>query len=485
LSPKIQNPAINGIEIEPVSGSIVTLNPGANLNAAVSQNPPGTTFLIKSGVYREQQILTQPNDSFFGETGTVLNGSELLTSFTQSGNVWVVYGQTQQGPRLGDCGSGTPLCIYPEDLYVDNAVVPRAASLAALQSGQWYFDYGSATIYLAMNPAGHVVETGVTQSAFAGVAGNITICGFTVEKYANASQIGAIGDVVPGPNWVIYNNEVELNHSTGIIVQAQSQVWQNYIHNNGMGGIFGSGAGIFVGGNEIAWNNYAGYDPILVGGGKFLQTQGLTATWNYVHDNVSAGLWTDTDNINTLFDSNTLINNAYVGIQHEISYAAVIRNNRLKGNGGAPNWVWYPQILIMNSQNVQVYNNTVMATATNGNGITIISQLRGSGAYGYYISINNAIYNNNISYQAGSTGITGIACDYSPDLPTVANAANNTFNWNNYHSSTPANYLFWFNYVNLYTWSAWQAAGEDLNSTLDTAVPALFTVMSSWTGQWE
>ena len=53
---------------------------------------------------------------------------------------------------------------------------------------------------------------------------------------------------------------------------------------------------------------------------------------NYVHDNFGNGLWTDTDNVNTLYEGNTTTNNYLDGILHEVSYSATIRNNISKDN---------------------------------------------------------------------------------------------------------------------------------------------------------
>ena len=90
-----------------------------------------------------------------------------------------------------------------------------------------------------------------------------------------------------------------------------------------------------VQGNEIAYNNYLkgvsyGWEA---GGTKFVKTRGLIVRSNYVHHNWGTGLWTDIDNINTLVEGNRVIGNANQGIFHEISYAAVIRNNTVQGNG--------------------------------------------------------------------------------------------------------------------------------------------------------
>ncbi len=466
LAQVIENPKISAIQITG-TGTTITLYPGNDLGAAVAAQPGGTSFLLKAGTYREQTISPKDNDVFIGETGTILSGAELLTTFGRSGNFWVVTGQTQHGPVYGQCDSAHPMCAYPEDLFVDNKVIPRATSLSSLQPGLWYFDYGAATIYLADDPTGHTVETSVTRAAFSSSAANVSISGLTVEKYASPSQIGAIGDQYPGPGWIIRNCEARWNHGGGILLSSQGQAVQNFVHDNGQKGIGGSGDNIVITGNEVSFNNYAGYVAAYEAAGvKFAKTTNLTVQGNNSHDNLGPGFWTDTDNVNTLYDGNTAANNRDNGIQHEVSYSAIIRNNICTGNGQNPGWLWQSQILIQNSQNVEVYNNTVVTTATNGNGIGIINQSRGSGSNGPYVAINNYVHNNDITYQRGSKANSGIVADYNPGL---ALNGSNHFDYNAYHVADTTAALWQWNVA--VVWNDWHKDGQDVNGTVDTNIP--------------
>ena len=55
-------------------------------------------------------------------------------------------------------------------------------------------------------------------------------------------------------------------------------------------------------------------------------------TNNYVHDNLSVGLWADTNDNNFLFEGNWIENNAGEGIFWETSYNVAIRNNVIRHN---------------------------------------------------------------------------------------------------------------------------------------------------------
>jgi hypothetical protein len=442
-----------------------------NIQAAVDGNPPNTTFVILPGVYRLQSIQPKSGDSFVGISQPVLSGAQVLTSFTLMGNLFVAGGQTQQGQINGTCDSTHPQCIYPEDVYFDGVPLFHAASLSAVVSGSWYFDYAAHNIYLADNPTGHVVETSVSRSAFSGPASNVTINGFIVEKYAVPAQFGAIGDQYPGSNWVITNCEVRWNHGAGINLGNGSQATLNYVHHNGQKGIGGGGNNMLVQGNKVSFNNWAGFDPNWEAGGmKFAQTTNLTVRGNTIHDNVGPGAWSDVDSYNTLYESNVIMNNAGgPGIQYEISYSGTIRYNTVCYNAIAqPSWLWGSQILIQNSQNTVVYGNTVETPATGGNGIGIIQQDRGAGTYGPRLAINNSVHNNIITYRGGVSS-SGLVADYNQTQ--VIQTGGNLFDYNAYHLADP-NWYHW-NWGNGMTFALMQQAGQEVHGTADANMPPL------------
>ena len=225
-------------------------------------------------------------------------------------------------------------------------------------------------------------------------------------------QDGAIrGD----QSWTIRDNEVRLNYAVGITAHDGSQIIGNYVHDNGQMGLDGYGNNILVQGNELATNGFwSGIDPLWEAGGfKFADTDNLVVRGNYAHDNNGTGMWTDTNNIHTLYEDNVVVHNTISGISHEISYDAIIRNNTLVGNGygDTRGWGWGAEINIQNSQNVQVYGNRVEMTG-GGNGIVLIQQNRGSGTFGTYTTTGNQIHDNIIVDHDGHGSIGGFA-DYN------------------------------------------------------------------------
>ena len=449
----------------------VVLSPTSNVSQAVNQNPENTTFVFQPGIYRLQSIQPKNGDIFTGQPGAILSGANLLTSFTRSGNLWAATGQTQQGQQNGFCDSDHPLCMDAEDLFFDSRPLLHVASLSAVASGTWYFDYPNQTVYFADDPTGHTVEIGTARSAFWGSASNVTIQGLVIEKYAIPAQFGAIGDQYPGANWTITNNEVRWNHGAGITLGNGSQAIQNYVHNNGQKGIGGVGSNELVQGNEIARNNFDGFDVTWeAGGAKFAQATGLVLRANNVHDNYGPGLWVDVDSTNTLIENNTVTSNYDgPGIQYEISYNATIRNNTVRYNY-VPNggwWMWGSQILIQNSSGVEVYGNTVDVLPTRGNAIGIIHQNRGSGPYGPRVATSNYIHNNTIITRQSPQGATGVVADW--DVQNELANGNNRFDYDTYHVSDV--YQYQWAWGTGFTWAGFQQIGQEVHGTIDNQVP--------------
>lgn len=444
------------------SAGTVELFPGDDIQAAVDANPENTTFILKPGVHRMQDVTPKSNTTFQGEPGAIMNGSRVLADWTFDGTYYKHTGQTQQGQVHGDCISGYGGCSLPEDIYVNNEPLWQETSLAAVGPGEWYFDYNADTVYMKDDPTGKTVEIGVSRRAFGGSASNVTIKGLIIEKYAIPAQMGAIGDQYPGAAWVIENNEVRYNHGTGITFSGAAIVRNNNVHHNGQKGIGGTGVGGLIEGNEIAHNNYAGFDwGWEAGGTKFAKTENLVVRNNFVHHNNGPGLWTDIDNTNTLFEGNTVEYNQAMGIFHEISFAATIKCNTVRYNAvGCCGWLYGAQIMISTSSNVEVYHNTVIVDAAGGNGITIVNQNRGAA----YYSRDNYVHDNDVTYK-GNIGQSGAATDY--DHANFWANGNNRFNYNRYHAPD-LNGTRWAWNDAARNWADFQAQGQEANGAADT-----------------
>jgi hypothetical protein len=462
------------ITVNDTPNSGIEVYPGTDIQALVGAKPEGTTFIIKSGVHRMQMVKPRNGNKFIGEAGAIMNGSRLLTNWSREGAYWVVYGQTQQGPMHGECKAGYERCNRPEDLFINDVMLRHATSLGAVKPGMWYFDYDGDRIYIADDPAGKKVETSVSLYAFKSSASNVTIKNLIIEKYAQPSQNGAIfaRDGVMGTAWVIDSNEVRLNHGCGIAGLGNfTKVLNNKIHHNGQMGLGGNGDDLLIEGNEIYYNllPVVGVNDAWEGGGtKFALTNRLTVRGNYVHDNYGTGLWTDIDNINTVYENNQVINNLGNGITHEISYDAIIRNNVVRNNGSVGcSWLWCSQILIQNSLKVEVYGNTVEVAGDKGNGIGIISQNRGSGKFGPYLPMYNYVHHNTVIHRRSPQGSSGAVADYNAS--TVYFNGGNKYDYNTYHvTDANASHWQWNGYQTL---NGMRSQGHEINGKVSTIQP--------------
>jgi parallel beta-helix repeat protein len=308
---------------------------------------------------------------------------------------------------------------------------------------------------------------GTIQYAVVGSAAspNVTVKGFTVQHYNNPLQHGAI-ESLGTTGWLIENNHVTLNAGVGITVDSNGQALNNLLDWNTQEGFTIHGSNILFQGNEIAHNNSnltvsPGWEA---GGGKIWATQHATIRGNFSHDNGGPGLWTDTDNIFTVYDGNTVTNNWGAGIFHEISYDATITNNIVSGNGfGEHNgWLWDSGILLSSSgalsasAPIDVSHNTVFG---NYSGITVVQQNRGSGSLGLFLAQNVFVHDNTVS--GGGAVIAGAA----DDVDNGMYARNITFQLNQYTGGYPSgNWFAWAG--DSLGWSAWRALRLDVTGSL-------------------
>jgi hypothetical protein len=307
-------------------------------------------------------------------------------------------------------------------------------------------------------------------------ADDVTIEGLTIEKFAGNAE----GAVQGGATWTIQNNEVRLNHGDGI--EANGKILGNYSHDNGEFGLEGGFAttAMDVENNEFAFNTWANFAN--GGGAKFEYATNLVVRNNFAHDNNGAGLHTDGDCANVLYEYNHTKNNLNFGIEHEISWAAIIRYNLLENEAAvtAPhlnNTVWArPAIGIFNSSDVQVYGNTITNSA-NGIGAVLVDRGNSNHAPNTgqpYLLKNLDVHDNTfseITYEAAGLIRTS---DFDTSVYT---SWNNHFTHNTYNLADLSGlYFVWIdssgkNSYAPHTWVQWQSFGNDAGGTFQASNP--------------
>jgi hypothetical protein len=367
LTAVYETPTCSGVAVSPGTDSIL---------AAVAAHPAGTTFCIGAGVHRfTTRVVLRTGDRVIGAPGAVLNGSRVISSFVRDGAHWVATGQTQDGPRFGEasCMPGSPACIHPERVFVDDRDLAQETSLAALGPGEFYFDYAGDRIHLFDDPTGHVVEVTTGSGGLWGTAGidDVTIRNLVLEKFGGVCSNNCA--LKPGLRWVIENSEMRWNSDTGGYGGDGMVMRNNFLHHNGRYGIIGGHGTFEIAGNVIASNNIDGHNGGNdASGTKFLHTVDLVLRGNIVRDNVGSGLWTDYDNIGALFENNIVERNTMQGIDNEANCQTTIRYNLLRGNAThfAGRSLWHgAQIYNRMSYSTVVHDNEISAEGTGHNAL--------------------------------------------------------------------------------------------------------------------
>jgi parallel beta-helix repeat protein len=452
-------PASTGVNPAYVPEYDVKVAVGQLKQTLLDSKPAGTRFALEAGVHRLTSALRpKSNQQILGFPGAAISGSKLLSGWVQDGGRWVVTGQTQRLPESSGggsyqlCTADNPLCGKTEDVFLDDKPLQQVDSLSKLGSGKFYFDYESSRIYIADDPRGRRSETTVTTQAFNGGGSGVVLRNLIVEKFGNKAQTGAISNGGQS-GWTVQNCDVRLNHGVGVFVGQGARILGNKIHQQGQLGIAGNGSDILVEGNEIAYNNVNGYDPSWeAGGSKWVSTTNLAVRQNWSHHNAGPGLWTDIDNRNAVYEDNLAEDNQGIGILHEISYEAKIRNNTVRRNGQGPiSWdVDGAGIVISNSQGVEAYGNTVEDNKT---GIVILHSPRGN-----WDTANNDVHDNTIRMSEGWSGL--IRTDNANPDSALFTTKNNRFRNNTYEvPNASGKYWDWMN--SRRTWREWIGFGND------------------------
>ena len=494
-------------------GATVNVSPGQDIPSLVSSSPAGTAFVFAPGTYRlTQSIIPKDGDSFISQTAcappatacpAILSGSTVIGPLASFNGVnYRVTNQTQQGLQAlstGNCDPGWLGCIYPEDLFFDGVPYEHlySATLPAIGSGQWWFDYTNHIIYFHDNPAGHTVETSVLNNAFGGTANNVTVQYLTIEEFADMYPTGAFGDtqgtnvLTQETNWTLENCEVTLNHDFGVRVNYQMQVLNNYLHDNGGTGIGGgigdtgspvtqtTNANILIQGNVINHNNYAHFLPGFGSGGvKIGSTSGVVLRGNTIQNNNGSGIHFDANSQNEFVDGNTITDNSDAdGLVNEISYGtSTYRNNLVLRNGVQVNNANpSSQIAVRASAGLEAYCN-VLEVPNAGPGIGgwyVGAANRGNSDYPpfqYLVSTGNYFHHNMVVWD-GDTGQSGFDQQDAQNQPNFF-ADNTAPDFNTYHQANMSDLDFMYDNNNSQQnlpkiFTQYQGAGADTHGTAD------------------
>lgn len=271
-------------------------------------------------------------------------------------------GKAPQDPPAEICGNGAAL-DGPNDPPAGAVTVTTTENLATLTS-----EHPEGTTFW-LEPGVHHLETGsfsqvvpktgnsyigapgavvdgqrVNRYAFGGHASGVTVQHLTIQNFGERGTNNNEGVVNhdSGADWVVKSNTIQDNAGAGVMIGSGNVIAENCLAANGQYGFSAyhpeGVRDITIERNEIAGNNVDDWETKrpgcgCTGGGKFWEVTGAVVHDNWVHDNVGAGLWADTNNVGFAIEGNYISANDAEGILYETSYNAVIRNNTFAGNG--------------------------------------------------------------------------------------------------------------------------------------------------------
>jgi parallel beta-helix repeat protein len=320
-----------------VPPGVVLLPLGADLAEVMADRPPGTTYLLESGVHRGQVLTPRGGDVITGQPGAVLSGAIPLdpAAFEEQDGRWVLGGRTEEPEVRGETDEGFERDAYNHDLWAGPVRLQHVASREAVDGpGEWHFDYAADELVVGADPVdGPPLELAVTETAIGSTAADVVLADLTVTRYASPSQVGAID--VEGPGWRMERLVVTGNHGVGVHVGERSVLVDSTVTHNGQVGVAGTEAhGMRVERTEIAANATLRYEWFWEGGGtKFTFSDDAVVRDCWVHDNGGPGIWFDLENRDLVIEGNLAEDNEVMGIFAEVSWGALVTGNTVRGNG--------------------------------------------------------------------------------------------------------------------------------------------------------
>ena len=223
----------------------VPVFPGDSIQAAVNANPAGTTFVIKAGVHRRQQVTPKTGSLFVGEDGAILDGE------------WAL-----EYAFIGVPGGNGPDNVTIRNLIIEHYAPGTQAAVIRGGGEAWYWVVEDCEIRENKN-IGLAASTGwlIRNNYF---------------HHMGSLGISGAGDfIVVEGNEIAYNNTDNIDShweagGTKFVWSEHLVLRDNYVHDN-------KGPGLWLDGNNI----YALYE-----GNRVINNYGPGINHEISHDAV-------------------------------------------------------------------------------------------------------------------------------------------------------------------------------------------------------
>lgn len=379
-----------------------TLDKPITITEALKRSVTGDAIILRGGIYRtgglrfNQGITLQP----YANEQPIFKGTKVADKWERTENgLWKTAWRPLFPEKPADWwmpqkNKGTPLHRFNNDMvFIDGEFLQSAGSQKEVKENTYFIDYNDSTVYIGKDPAGRLVEITAFNEALTRTAGTLNgrandkkgpvIKGIIFTQYAYRAlevegkdpqgvlQESKFGKDVVGT--LIENCTISFCSRVAAYLKGDKLVMRNcLISDTSTEGIYIIASNdVLLEKNIFRRNNIediTGYFPADVK--IFNQTHRVICRDNLITDSPNSnGIWYDVGNVDGVFIDNmvenvgTLINRnifdrfwpSNSGFFFEISKGAIVAGNVFVNCDQG--------IRVLNSNNVQCYNNTLVNSA--------------------------------------------------------------------------------------------------------------------------
>ena len=473
------HPAASDLNAGTEAAPLATIRGG--LDAAFTlrrREGQGARVLVYPGTYRESinTVYANVGDALIvieslEPRQAIISGSDVWVNWACSGGIctktWPFDWGTDVNPWAKSIEIG-PLARRREIVFVNGKNLDQHLSLGALTPGSFFVDEVANKIHLmppsGVNLAQATVEVGVRgQLLRAQALHHVVLKGLVFQHAASPFRTSAV-DIVDQRNVLLEDCEIRWNGQGGLSLLGHDlRVRDCEMSNNGGSGVTSTrSTNVSLTDTETAANNWRGYRVNYMTwavGHKFSRVHGLTITRHRSVDNMTRGLWLDTDVKDAVLVDLYLCGNKKDGIFLEALQGPVtIRNS-----------------VMCHNVNAGILGGTVVGLTLEGNRVehNAGDQIRISGRSDRKITdwrTGQVMYLHNEGWRVHGNTVTGSGSEllYETTLPLT--------NWNHLISTSSidgnryvqpdASKVFRVGGGGLVTFSEWRSrVSDEANST--------------------
>lgn len=393
--------------------------PFRTLSRAVQALYPGDVLNIKEGIYREPLIPVRSGTSnnqiviraWPGDEGAaIIRGSDVTVGWSHDG------GDNWSVPFVP-----LPLINYPsgwpdvtqysrrrEMVFLEGEPLRQVMSATDLVSGSFWMDDGSGRlrINVPVDPNQSLVEISKRSQGVLATGSHQVFRGLRVDHVSTELWIAAMH---LGPDQTVENCTVEHNNGYGVVAYSNLIFSNSRSNHNGRLGIALNGSHSLLDTSETSYNSWR-YGPRFDAGGIKI-TGAMPVDNRFVRHraigNNGIGIWFDTTSSGNIVEASYFDGNVFGAIEFEavIGPNFAINNvivGTVKAEPGGINAIDGAGIIVFDSSDVTIYNNTIVDVA--GPGISIAGDSRNSGGTIFHVDDTLAV--NNIIVGSGRSALS-------------------------------------------------------------------------------